>query len=44
MGIVAWIVLGGGCAATKIFHIHTQQGFFHLSTWLAAIAGAAERA
>jgi len=31
----------GGWAATKIFHIHTLHGFFNLSTWLTAIAGAA---
>ena len=28
-------------AATKLFHIHSLQGFFNLSTWLTAIAGAA---
>jgi uncharacterized membrane protein YeaQ/YmgE (transglycosylase-associated protein family) len=33
--------LGGGWAATKIFHLHTLHGFFNLSTWLTAIAGAA---
>jgi uncharacterized membrane protein YeaQ/YmgE (transglycosylase-associated protein family) len=33
--------LGGGWAATQIFHIHTLQGFFNLSTLLTAIAGAA---
>ena len=33
--------LGGGWAATKLFHIHSLQGFFNLSTWLTAIAGAA---
>ncbi len=33
--------LGGGWVATKLFHIHTLQGFFNLSTWLTAIAGAA---
>lgn len=33
--------LGGGWAATKIFHIHTLNGFFNVSTWLTAIAGAA---
>jgi len=33
--------LGGGWAATKIFHIHTLHGFFNVSTWLTAIAGAA---
>ncbi len=33
--------LGGGWAATRLFHIHSLQGFFNLSTWLTAIAGAA---
>jgi uncharacterized membrane protein YeaQ/YmgE (transglycosylase-associated protein family) len=33
--------LGGGWAATKLFHIHTLHGFFNVSTWLTAIAGAA---
>jgi hypothetical protein len=28
-------------AVTKLFHIHSKQGFFNLSTWLTAIAGAA---
>src|ERR1700678_1106756 len=31
----------GGWVATKLFHIHSVQGFFNLSTWLTAIAGAA---
>jgi uncharacterized membrane protein YeaQ/YmgE (transglycosylase-associated protein family) len=31
----------GGWAATKIFHIHSLNGFFNVSTWLTAIAGAA---
>jgi uncharacterized membrane protein YeaQ/YmgE (transglycosylase-associated protein family) len=31
----------GGWAATKLFHIHSLHGFFNLSTWLTAIAGAA---
>jgi uncharacterized membrane protein YeaQ/YmgE (transglycosylase-associated protein family) len=31
----------GGWVATKLFHIHTLHGFFNLSTWLTAIAGAA---
>src|ERR1043166_2751339 len=31
----------GGWVATKIFHIHSLQGFFNASTWLTAIAGAA---
>jgi uncharacterized membrane protein YeaQ/YmgE (transglycosylase-associated protein family) len=33
--------LGGGWAATQVFHIHTLNGFFNLSTWLTAIVGAA---
>src|ERR1700685_4572195 len=32
--------LGGGWAATKLFHVHTLDGFFNLSTWLTAIVGA----
>ena len=33
--------LGGGWAATRLFHVHSLQGFFNLSTWLTAIVGAA---
>jgi uncharacterized membrane protein YeaQ/YmgE (transglycosylase-associated protein family) len=33
--------LGGGWAATELFHVHTLYGFFNLSTWLTAIGGAA---
>jgi uncharacterized membrane protein YeaQ/YmgE (transglycosylase-associated protein family) len=33
--------LGGGWAATTLFHVHTLHGFFNLSTWLTAIAGSA---
>jgi uncharacterized membrane protein YeaQ/YmgE (transglycosylase-associated protein family) len=33
--------LGGGWAATQLFHIHSLHGFFNLSTWLTAIAGSA---
>ncbi len=33
--------LPGGWAATWLFHIHTLHGFFNLSTWLTATAGAA---
>jgi uncharacterized membrane protein YeaQ/YmgE (transglycosylase-associated protein family) len=33
--------LAGGWVATRLFHIHTLHGFFNLSTWLTAIAGAA---
>ena len=32
--------LGGGWAATRIFHIHSLNGFFNLSTWITAIIGA----
>jgi uncharacterized membrane protein YeaQ/YmgE (transglycosylase-associated protein family) len=39
IGIIG--ALGGGWAATKIFHVHTLHGFFNLSTWLTAIIGAA---
>jgi uncharacterized membrane protein YeaQ/YmgE (transglycosylase-associated protein family) len=33
--------LGGGWAATTLFHVHTIRGFFNLSTWLTAIVGSA---
>ena len=33
--------LGGGWAATELFHVHTLHGFFNLSTWITAIVGAA---
>jgi uncharacterized membrane protein YeaQ/YmgE (transglycosylase-associated protein family) len=34
--------LAGGWAATRLFHLHHPlQGFFNISTWLTAIAGAA---
>lgn len=39
IGIVG--ALGGGWAATQLFHIHTLRGFFNLDTWLTAIVGAA---
>ena len=39
IGIVGALL--GGWIATKLFHIHSVQGFFNLSTWLTAIAGAA---
>ncbi len=39
IGIVG--ALGGGWAATTLFHAHTLHGFFSLSTWLTAIAGSA---
>ena len=33
--------LGGGWVASRLFHVHSLHGFFNLSTWLTAIAGAA---
>ncbi len=39
IGIVG--ALAGGWVATQLFHVHTLHGFFNLSTWLTAIAGAA---
>ena len=33
--------LAGGWAATVLFHAHTLNGFFSLSTWITAIAGSA---
>ena len=46
-GLILTCVIGvagallGGWVATKLFHIHSLQGFFNLSTWVTAIAGAA---
>jgi uncharacterized membrane protein YeaQ/YmgE (transglycosylase-associated protein family) len=46
-GLIVTCVIGvagallGGWLATKIFHIHSLQGFFNLSTWITAIVGAA---
>ena len=46
-GLVITCVIGiagallGGWLATKLFHVVTLHGFFNLSTWLTAIAGAA---
>jgi uncharacterized membrane protein YeaQ/YmgE (transglycosylase-associated protein family) len=39
IGVVG--ALAGGWAATRLFHVHTLQGFFNVSTWLTAIVGAA---
>ena len=39
IGIVGALL--GGWLATTLFHVHTMRGFFHLDTWLTAIAGAA---
>jgi uncharacterized membrane protein YeaQ/YmgE (transglycosylase-associated protein family) len=33
--------LGGDWAASRLFHILSLHGFFNLSIWLTAIAGAA---
>ena len=46
-GLILTCVIGvvgallGGWVATKLFHIHSLQGFFNLSTWVTAIVGAA---
>jgi uncharacterized membrane protein YeaQ/YmgE (transglycosylase-associated protein family) len=46
-GLIITCVIGifgallGGWLATKLFHVVTLHGFFNLSTWLTAIAGAA---
>ena len=46
-GLILTCVIGvagaliGGWVASRLFHIHSLQGFFNLSTWLTAIAGAA---
>jgi uncharacterized membrane protein YeaQ/YmgE (transglycosylase-associated protein family) len=45
-GIIITCLIGvagallGGWLAIKLFHLHTLNGFFNLSTWLTAIAGA----
>jgi uncharacterized membrane protein YeaQ/YmgE (transglycosylase-associated protein family) len=31
----------GGWAATVVFHVHALHGFFSVSTWITAVAGAA---
>jgi uncharacterized membrane protein YeaQ/YmgE (transglycosylase-associated protein family) len=46
-GLIITCVIGvagaqlGGWLAVRLFHVHTLNGFFNLSTWLTAIAGAA---
>ena len=46
-GLIITCVIGiagallGGWLATKLFHVVTLHGFFNISTWLTAIAGAA---
>ena len=39
IGIVGALL--GGWIASKVFHVHSLNGFFHLSTWITAIVGAA---
>jgi uncharacterized membrane protein YeaQ/YmgE (transglycosylase-associated protein family) len=39
IGVVGALV--GGFVATQVFHVRGVQGFFNLSTWITAIAGAA---
>lgn len=45
-GLIITLVLGvcgallGGFIATELFHVKGIQGFFNLSTWVCAIAGA----
>ena len=45
-GVIITCVIGiagallGGWIATKLFHIHSIQGFFNLSTWITALVGA----
>ena len=44
-GIIVTCLIGvvgallGGWLASKLFHIHSLQGFFNLSTWVTAIVG-----
>jgi uncharacterized membrane protein YeaQ/YmgE (transglycosylase-associated protein family) len=46
-GLIITCVIGiigallGGWVASKVFHVHSLNGFFHLSTWITAIIGAA---
>jgi uncharacterized membrane protein YeaQ/YmgE (transglycosylase-associated protein family) len=45
-GVVVTAIIGivgallGGWLATNLFHVGGLQGFFNISTWLTAIAGA----
>jgi len=39
IGIVGALL--GGWVASKLFHVHSLNGFFNLSTWITAIVGAA---
>jgi uncharacterized membrane protein YeaQ/YmgE (transglycosylase-associated protein family) len=44
-GVIITMVIGilggllGGWLGKAIFHVHSINGFFHLSTWIAAIVG-----
>ncbi|MET9220547.1 GlsB/YeaQ/YmgE family stress response membrane protein [Streptomyces sp. NPDC088197] len=44
-GVIVTMVIGilggllGGWLGKVIFHVHSIKGFFHLSTWIAAIVG-----
>ena|ERR1051325_11938030 len=46
-GVIVTTLIGiagallGGFLATRLFHVAGVQGFFNLSTWITAIAGAA---
>jgi uncharacterized membrane protein YeaQ/YmgE (transglycosylase-associated protein family) len=46
-GIIVTALIGiagallGGWVASKLFHIDSARGFFDLTTWITAIAGAA---
>jgi len=45
-GIIVTCLIGvvgallGGWIASKVFHIASLQGFFNISTWITALAGA----
>jgi uncharacterized membrane protein YeaQ/YmgE (transglycosylase-associated protein family) len=38
IGVVGALV--GGWVASRLFHVHSLQGFFNLSTWITALVGA----
>ncbi|MBD0739347.1 GlsB/YeaQ/YmgE family stress response membrane protein [Streptomyces sp. CBMA29] len=44
-GVIVTMIIGilggllGGWLGKVIFHVHSIKGFFHLSTWIAAIVG-----
>jgi len=45
-GLIVSTVIGiagallGGWVANNVFHVHNIRGFFNISTWLTALAGA----